>query len=191
MPILRVFSIIWTAALVIVSLAAHAAEIKVLSDGPVEPALVRITEAFRRDTGHEVKFVFGLSPVIHKLVMDGQAADVAIIQPNFLDELVKAGKVPAGEHPVIARVGVGLFTRPDSPAEPRYQVSFLAAPRKCCAVIAHASRGLLRGHLPLPWGYPVGATTAGLPSLTDSLRKRRCYGERVPETAVSRCSNQA
>jgi molybdate transport system substrate-binding protein len=73
--------------------------------------LVRIAEDFHRDTGHEIKFVFGLSPVIHKMAIEGESADLIIIQPDFVDELINAGKVAQGKHPVIARVGIGLFAR--------------------------------------------------------------------------------
>ena len=89
--------------------------IKVMSDGPLQPALVRIGEAFRRDHGHQVEFVFGTSPVVHKKVVDGETADVLIIQPNFVAELVKSGKVVVGEHPVIGRVGFGLAARSETP----------------------------------------------------------------------------
>jgi molybdate transport system substrate-binding protein len=96
--------------------AARAQErIKVLSDGPLRPALVNIGEAFRRDSGYQVEFTFGTSPAIHKKVAEGELADVLIIQPNFIDELVKAGKVVAEEHPVIGRVGFGLAIRADAP----------------------------------------------------------------------------
>jgi ABC-type molybdate transport system substrate-binding protein len=39
-------------------------QIKVLSDGPLQPALVQIGEAFGRESGHQVEFTFGTSPVI-------------------------------------------------------------------------------------------------------------------------------
>ena len=71
---------------------ASAAEIKVMSDTPVASALVKIGNVFHRDTGNEVKFVFGLSPAIEKKIADGEAADVIVIQPNFLNNLVNAGK---------------------------------------------------------------------------------------------------
>jgi molybdate transport system substrate-binding protein len=90
--------------------------VKVLSDSPLQPALVKIAEMFRRESGHQVELGFGTSPVVHKKVLDGEAADVLIIQPNFVEELVKAGKVVAGEHPVIGRVGFGLAVRADAPA---------------------------------------------------------------------------
>ena len=91
-------------------------KIKVLSDNPLRPALIEIGEVFRRDSGHQVAFVFDLSPVIHKKVTDGEAGDVLIIQPNFVAELIKSGKVVSGEHPIIGRVGIGLFARADAPA---------------------------------------------------------------------------
>ncbi len=91
-------------------------KIKVMSDGPLRPAFEQITEAFRRETGNQLEFVFGTSPVVHKKVADGEVADVLIIQPNFVAELVKAGKVVSGEHPVVGRVGFGLAVRADAPA---------------------------------------------------------------------------
>jgi molybdate transport system substrate-binding protein len=110
-----IFSAICIAMIAMAMGSANAADLKVLSDGPLQPALVKIGEAFQRDRGSTVAFVFGTSPVIHKKVTDGEAADVLIIQPNFVDELVKAGKVVAGDHPVIARVGIGLAVRADAP----------------------------------------------------------------------------
>jgi len=98
------------------SLARAQEKIKVMSDGPLRPAFEQITEAFRRETGSQLEFVFGTSPVVHKKVADGEAADVLIIQPNFIAELVKAGKVVPGEHPVVGRVGFGLAVRADAPA---------------------------------------------------------------------------
>src|SRR5262249_29134551 len=61
------------------------------------------------------KFEFGLSPAIHKKIMDGEAADMIVIQPEYVAELIKAGKVSAGEYPVIAKVGVGIMVRAGAP----------------------------------------------------------------------------
>jgi molybdate transport system substrate-binding protein len=109
----RVLIAVGIAALISVPRIAHPAEVKVLSDSPLEPALTQTADAFRRESGHTVKFGFGLSPIIHKRVIDGEVADVVIIQPNFIDELVKAGKLVPGERPVVGRVGIGLFVRAD------------------------------------------------------------------------------
>jgi molybdate transport system substrate-binding protein len=91
-------------------------KIKIFGDGPLEPALVKIAEVFRRDSGHEAQFVFGLSPVIHKKVIDGEWGDAIVIQPNFIDELVRDGKVVAGQHSIVTRVGIGLLARAGTPA---------------------------------------------------------------------------
>ena len=100
-----------TICLAILSTAntTNAADIKVFCDGPLEPALVRMIETFHRESGHTVNFVFGLSPVLHKRVTDGEAGDLVIVQPNFIEGLVKAGKVAAGDHPIIARVSIGFM----------------------------------------------------------------------------------
>jgi molybdate transport system substrate-binding protein len=103
-------------ALIAIPSPARAQEkIKVLSDGPLRPALIQIGEAFHRDRGPDVEFLFETSPVVHKKVIDGEAGDVLLIQPNFIEELVKSGKVIAGEHPVIGRVSLGLAARADAP----------------------------------------------------------------------------
>lgn len=116
----RLFCVLTTVcALGLVTLqpAAHAeGKVKVMSDGPLRPAFNQIAEAFRQETGNQLEFVFGPSPVIHKKVAGDEPADILIIQPNFVAELVKAGKVAPGENPVVGRVGFGLAVRADAPA---------------------------------------------------------------------------
>jgi molybdate transport system substrate-binding protein len=96
--------------------AAEAATVKVLCDGPLAPALPAIGEAFKKKTGHQVEFAFAPSPVIHKRIMDGESADVVIVQPNDLVELAAKGKVDPGDHPAFGRVGIGLAARAEAPA---------------------------------------------------------------------------
>jgi len=96
--------------------AAWAAELTIFSDSPLQLALTNIAQDFQRASGHTVKVLFELSPIIHKKVVDGEVADVVIIQPNFIDELVKAKRLAPGDHPIVARVGIGLFIRADATA---------------------------------------------------------------------------
>jgi molybdate transport system substrate-binding protein len=90
--------------------------LKVMSDGPLRPALVQIAETFQRESRHRLELVFGTSPVLHEKVSSGEKADVLIIQPNFIEELVRVGKLVTGTNPVIARVGLGLMARADAPS---------------------------------------------------------------------------
>lgn len=89
-------------------------KLKVMSDGPLEPALVEVAKAFHREGATHVEFVFDTSPTIYSRVAQGEIADVLIIQPKFISELIKSGKLVPGEHPMIARVGLGLMARCDA-----------------------------------------------------------------------------
>ncbi len=103
------------AAMLAVPIPAHVqARLKVLADTPLRPALLEIGEAFSRSRGQHVDFVFDSSPVILKKLADGEAADVLIVQPDHVADLIKSGTVVSGEHPVIGRVGLGLAARADA-----------------------------------------------------------------------------
>ena len=93
----------------------RAADIKVMSDSPLAPALAKVVAAYQQQTHNHVSLVFDPSPAVKKRIDGGEAADVVIVQPDFADELTKSGKVSAGDRPIIARVGVGLGNRKDSP----------------------------------------------------------------------------
>ena len=90
--------------------------LKVMSDGPLQPALVEVAKAFHQEGMTHVEFMFETSPKIYNRVAQGEIADVLIIQPKFIAELVESGKLVPGEHPVIARVGLGLMVRADAPS---------------------------------------------------------------------------
>lgn len=95
---------------------AQSAEIKVMSDSPLEPALIKVTDLYRQETKNQVKLVFDPSPAVKKRIEDGEAADVVIVQPDFVAELTKEGKVSAGDRPILGHVGIGVGNRRDSPA---------------------------------------------------------------------------
>jgi molybdate transport system substrate-binding protein len=96
------------------AVSAQAADIKVLSDGPIKPALTKVADLFREETHTQVHMVF--DPWVQKRIEGGEAADVVITEPDLIEELVRAGKVNAGNRPIIGHVGFGLGNRRDSPA---------------------------------------------------------------------------
>ncbi len=95
--------------------AAQAAELKVLSAGAVEPALVALVDAFRRDTGQQVEIAFATAPALRRKVNAGEAADLLIAPPAVVDDLVTAGKVLGEDRAAIGRVGVGVAVRAGAP----------------------------------------------------------------------------
>lgn len=94
----------------------QAAELKVMGDAPLGPALSKIADLYRQETNTQVDLFLAPSPVVKQKIETGEAADIVIVQPDFVDELAKAGKVVAGDRPIIGRVGIGLGTRSDRPA---------------------------------------------------------------------------
>jgi molybdate transport system substrate-binding protein len=90
------------------------AEISVLSAGAVQPGLVKVIDAFRHETGHEVKVAFATAPAILKRV-DGETPDVVIAPPAVLDELVNAGKATPADRVTVGRIGVGVMVLDGAP----------------------------------------------------------------------------
>jgi molybdate transport system substrate-binding protein len=95
--------------------ATYAGEIKVLSDSPLQPALTKVADLFHLETHHRVNLQFDPSPAVKKRIENGEIADVVIVQPDFVEELTRMGKVSPGDRPLIGRVGVGLGNRVGSP----------------------------------------------------------------------------
>ena len=97
--------------------AAQAAELKVMADSPLGPALTKVADLYHQETQTQVELMLAPSPVVKQKIDAGEAADVVLVQPDFVEELTKLGKVRAGDRPMIGRVGIGLGTRSDSPAQ--------------------------------------------------------------------------
>ena len=94
---------------------AEAAELKVMADSPLGPALSKVADLYRQETRTQVELVLAPSPVVKEKIDAGEAADVVLVQPDFVEKLTKSGKVKAGDRPMIGRVGIGLGARSNSP----------------------------------------------------------------------------
>src|SRR5262249_57277828 len=109
-------SVLLAAALLAFAGTAQPAELKVMGDSALGRALSKIADLYHQQTNTQVDLVLAPSPVVKQKIEAGEAADMVIVQPDFVDELAKAGKVAAGDRPIIGRVGIGLGTRSDRPA---------------------------------------------------------------------------
>ena len=111
---------------------AIAAEIKLLSGNGGRVAVAELSERFEKATGHKVNIDFAVNPQVRKRVLDGEAFDVAVLNPPVLDELIKAGKVKADTRTVIGRIGLGVgikqgAPRPDLSTAEGFKKALLAA----------------------------------------------------------------
>jgi len=64
-------------------------EIKVLSAGAVAPGMMKVIDAFHRETGHDVKVTFATAPAILKRISRTEPVDAVVGPPAVLDEWSK------------------------------------------------------------------------------------------------------
>jgi molybdate transport system substrate-binding protein len=86
---------------------AQAAELKVMGDSPLGPALSKVADVYRQEKQTQVELVLAPSPVVKEKIEAVEPADVVVVQSDFVEELTKSGKVSAGDRPMIGRVGIG------------------------------------------------------------------------------------
>jgi molybdate transport system substrate-binding protein len=92
-----------------------AAEIKLLAAGALGQVLRELVPKFEGDTGHRVSLIYGPIGALTDRLIKGEAADVAIVSDRQVDELQGSGRILVGTRVDIARTGVGVFVRKDSP----------------------------------------------------------------------------
>lgn len=89
--------------------------IEVLSAGAVKRGITAAADAFTQATSHAVRIDFATAPELRKRINRGEKADLLIAPPAVLDDLARAGKIPAGQHVMLGRVGVGVAVRSGAP----------------------------------------------------------------------------
>jgi molybdate transport system substrate-binding protein len=94
---------------------AQAAEIKVLSGNGAKAAVTELGAQFERISGHKVTIHFEVNPGVKKRIDDGEAFDLAVLNPPFLDEQIKNGKVVASTRTVLGRAGIGAAIKAGAP----------------------------------------------------------------------------
>lgn len=96
---------------VLLPAAVEAADIRVLCTNSLQGPLAGVADAFSRQNGHRVEFVFGSAPQLIKRLIDGEAADVVIFTPRSFENAVKTGKVIGESRTEIGRISVGIMVR--------------------------------------------------------------------------------
>ena len=92
-------------------LPAHAAEVKVLSAGAVEPGVRAFAQQVKNDQGIDLAIQFNTAPQIAKRLAAGEVYDILISPPAVIDQAIKDGKVVAEGRVSIGRVGAGIIVR--------------------------------------------------------------------------------
>jgi molybdate transport system substrate-binding protein len=100
---------------VLLSAAAHAAEIKVLATQAVEGAYREVVPLFEKASGHKVTTIFTGTLDAQKRIAAGESYDLIIMAGPAIDELIASGKVAPGTRVDLARSGVGVAVRAGAP----------------------------------------------------------------------------
>lgn len=95
--------------------AADAQTIDILSAGAVEPGILAAADAYKKQSGVEVRVRFATAPMILKQMSEGATADVVIAPPPVLDQLAKANSIDGTTRTSVGRVGVGVASRTGGP----------------------------------------------------------------------------
>src|SRR5262245_33367160 len=96
------------AAALLLSGAAGAAEIKVLSTQATEEAYKELVPQFEKASGHKVTTVFTGTLDALKRLSTGETYDLLNMARQQIDELSQSGKVVAGSRTDVAKSGVGV-----------------------------------------------------------------------------------
>ena len=98
-------------ASVIIPVAGHAAEVRVLTAGAMKPIVEAIVPAFEKATGHKVKLQNDTAGGLVKRVSAGEPFDVVIAPPAAIEQMVPSGKLAPAPVISLAQVGVGIAVK--------------------------------------------------------------------------------
>ncbi len=101
-------------AAALLSGAAAAADIAVLSAGAIEPGLKAAVSAYEKQSGHKVQITFNTAPELKKRMDSNPAFDVVIAPPAVIGEFAGVGKL-AETRANVGRVGMGVAVREGAP----------------------------------------------------------------------------
>jgi molybdate transport system substrate-binding protein len=95
--------------------AAGAVEIKVVSTQAPEEAYRELVPQFEKASGHKVTTVFTGTLDLQKRIAAGESYDLIIMAGPAIDDYIKSGKVVPGSRVNIAKSGVGVGVRAGAP----------------------------------------------------------------------------
>lgn len=98
-------------AMALLSTAATAAEIKVISAGAVRSVVASMIEDHGKRSGDTFDFIVGTTGELRDIIASGKPADLLITSGPLMTEIEKTGKLTAGSRVDLGRVGIGVVIR--------------------------------------------------------------------------------
>ena len=95
-------------------MAAHAAEIKVMTSVALKSALDELAPVFEKATGHKLTISYDLAAMQKKRILDGETADVIMLTRAMMEDLKKQNKL-AGDLRNAAGTPVAIAAKAGAP----------------------------------------------------------------------------
>ncbi len=92
-----------------------AVELNVLAAGAVEAVVRDMVGSFEKESGNTVKLAYAPVGALRDKIYAGEPADLTIVTPVIIDQLLARGLVRAGSRTDLGRVGGGIAVRKGAP----------------------------------------------------------------------------
>jgi molybdate transport system substrate-binding protein len=166
-------------AMLLSASSVAAADIVVLSAGPLRSAMSELVPLFERSSGHKLTIEYATVEPLVDRVSKGAMADVLIVTKQPISSLEHKGKIKSGSDREIAKVGMGVEVRrgaskPDISSIEPFKRTMLAA--KSIAYIDPTTA---------PGGAYIVSLFERLGIAADLRGKTRFYGPSGTEAAVA------
>ncbi len=92
-----------------------AVELNVLAAGAVEAVVRDMVGSFEKESGHTVKLTYAPVGALRDKIYAGEPADLTIVTPVIIEQLMARGLVRSGTRTDLGRVGGGIAVRKGAP----------------------------------------------------------------------------
>ncbi|WP_429232535.1 substrate-binding domain-containing protein [Inquilinus ginsengisoli] len=110
------------------------------------PPFLDLLPVIERVTGRRIAASFGLNPAVKMRIESGETFDVAIINGEMLEDLIRQGKIAFGSQRAFGRVGLGVAVRAGAPKPDLRSVEALKRALVSAKSIAYAGEGSSGAH---------------------------------------------
>ena len=94
---------------------ASAVELNVLAAGAVEAVVRDMVGSFEKESGHTVKLTYAPVGALRDKIYAGEPADLTIVTPVIIEQLMARGLARSGTRTDLGRVGGGIAVRKGAP----------------------------------------------------------------------------
>jgi molybdate transport system substrate-binding protein len=112
---MRISTLLLATIMAMLTQAAMAADIKILTAGAFKQVVLAMAPEFEKRSGHKLVVDNDTVGALVKRVDGGEAFDILIASPQALEDLAKKGKIAPADRKNLAKVGIGVVVKDGAP----------------------------------------------------------------------------